>query len=82
MAEQLKERKDIESAYLWDLTPIYESDEAWEKAFAQTESLADRFASYPGTLGQSPEHLLRLPLRSQRSRFPARWYVLCRSTPL
>ena len=51
MAEQLKERKDIESAYLWDLTPIYESDEAWEKAFAQTESLADRFASYPGTLG-------------------------------
>ena len=57
MAEQLKERKDIESAYLWDLTPIYESDEAWEKAFAQTESLADRFASYPGTLGQSPEHL-------------------------
>ena len=57
MAEQLKERKDIESAYLWDLTPIYESDEAWEKAFAQTESLAARFASYPGTLGQSPEHL-------------------------
>ena len=57
MAEQLKERKDIESSYLWDLTPIYESDEAWEKAFAQTESLAARFASYPGTLGQSPEHL-------------------------
>ena len=57
MAEQLKERKDIESPYLWDLTPIYESDEAWEKAFAETESLADQFASYPGTLGQSPEHL-------------------------
>ena len=57
MAETLKERKDIEPQFLWDLTPIYASDEAWEKAFAETEQLAAAFAEYPGTLGQSAEHL-------------------------
>lgn len=57
MADILKERKDIAPEFLWDLTPIYASDEAWEKAFAETEKLAETFAAYPGTLGQSPEHL-------------------------
>lgn len=57
MADILKERKDIDPEFLWDLTPIYESDEAWEKAFAETENLAETFAKYPGTLGQSAEHL-------------------------
>ena len=57
MAETLKERKDIEAQYLWDLTPIYASDEAWEKAFAETEKIAEQFAAYPGTLGQSAERL-------------------------
>ena len=57
MAETLKERKDIEAQYLWDLTPIYASDEAWEKAFAETEKIAEQFASYPGTLGQSADRL-------------------------
>ena len=55
MAEQLKERKDIESAYLWDLTPIYESDEAWEKAFAETETglhpIPERSGSRRSTFG-------------------------------
>lgn len=57
MADLLKERKDIAPEFLWDLTPIYVSDEAWEAAFAETEHYADRFKSYPGTLGTSAEHL-------------------------
>ena len=57
MAETLKERKDINPQDLWDLTPIYASDEVWEEEFAKTETLAEQFQAYPGTLGQSPEHL-------------------------
>ena len=57
MPETLKERKDINPQDLWDLTPIYASDEVWEEEFAKTETLAEQFAAYPGTLGQSPERL-------------------------
>lgn len=57
MSETLKERKDIDPQYLWDLTPIYASDDAWEEEFAKTENLVDAFQEYPGTLGQSAERL-------------------------
>ena len=27
----IKERHEIDSAYMWDLTPLFKSDEEWEK---------------------------------------------------
>ncbi len=43
------ERKDIAEKYLWDLSDIYPSDEAWEEGFAALERAVD-FAKYRGTL--------------------------------
>ena len=31
------ERKDVETKYTWDLTPIFPSDEAWEAEFKAFE---------------------------------------------
>ena len=35
MAEELKERKDMDPAFQWDLTSLYKDDKAWEEAFSQ-----------------------------------------------
>ena len=32
MAEILKERSELDPQFQWDLTPMYESDAAWEAA--------------------------------------------------
>ena len=32
------ERKDVETKYTWDLSPIFPSDEAWEKEFKAMEA--------------------------------------------
>ena len=34
MSEALKERKEMDPQYQWDLTKMYASDAEWEKAFA------------------------------------------------
>ena len=31
------ERKDVETKYTWDLSPIFPSDEAWEKEYKDFE---------------------------------------------
>ena len=46
MSEILKERSELDPQFQWDLTPMFESDAAWETALdsldADIESLADR----------------------------------------
>ena len=57
MAEALKERKELDPRFMWDLSKLYENDEAWEKAFAEVDPLIERIASYQGTLSDA-EHVL------------------------
>ena len=54
----LKNRKEMDSRYMWDLSHIYPSVEAWEKAYAEAEALTDRIPSLAGTLGASADSLL------------------------
>ena len=54
----LLKRSEVPEENTWDLTPIFENDEAWE---AENEALADmpnRFAAYKGRLGESAQTLL------------------------
>ena len=46
------ERKDVQEKYKWKVSDVFESDEAWETAFAALESRVD-FAKYKGTLGSA-----------------------------
>lgn len=43
------ERREVETKYRWKMEDVFESDEAWEKAFAALQTLPD-FASFRGKL--------------------------------
>ena len=48
--EQELTRDQVDARYTWDLTRIFESDEAWEAAFAEVKAQAEAFAALSGTL--------------------------------
>ncbi len=58
MAEALKERKDMDPQYMWDLTPVYADDAAWETELGTLDADYEKLAAFQGTLGQSAERLL------------------------
>lgn len=43
------ERKDVETKYRWKIEDVFESDEAWERVFAELETLPD-FSAFRGKL--------------------------------
>ncbi|MBQ8616996.1 MAG: precorrin-8X methylmutase, partial [Clostridia bacterium] len=51
-------RATVDPKYTWDLTRIYESDEAWEKAFADTKAKGDEIAAMAGTLKNGKDAVL------------------------
>lgn len=50
-------REEIDPRYTWDLTRIYESDEAWERAFAEVKAMAEAFSARQGAITQSRERV-------------------------
>lgn len=56
--EQELTRATVDPKYTWDLTRIFESDEAWEKAFADAKVMGDEIAALAGTLAGGKEAVL------------------------
>lgn len=56
--KQLPKRHEVEEAKTWDLTTIYESDEAWERDFEAIDDLKDKFVNFQGTLGDGADNFL------------------------
>ena len=56
--EQELTRDQVDARYTWDLTRIFESDEAWEAAFAEVKAQAEAFAARAGTLTSGREAVL------------------------
>lgn len=54
----IKERKDIDSKYKWDLSSLYVDDEAFEEEFKNTEALIESIKEIKGTLLLSVDHLV------------------------
>lgn len=50
MAEALKERKDMDPAYQWDLSSLYTDDAAWETALQGLDECITKTAAFEGTL--------------------------------
>lgn len=50
---ELKERKQMDPEYMWDLSTLFTSDEEWEKAFNEISSLTDQLESYAGNLNSA-----------------------------
>ena len=53
MAE-IKTRSELDPVLTWDLTPMYDSDEAWEKEYSGLEALLKKFLEFRGRLADSP----------------------------
>lgn len=53
MSEALKERKEIDPQYQWDLTKMYASDAEWEKAFAAIDPKIEALAAWEGKLNNA-----------------------------
>jgi len=52
-----KTRKEMNPAYMWDLSDIYENYDAWEFALKQATEKVAGISKIAGTLGQSAESL-------------------------
>ena len=50
-------RSEIPVADTWDLSPLYKSDAAWERAFRKLEKRVPEFESFRGKLGKSAKML-------------------------
>ena len=50
MAQTLRDRKDMNPAYMWDLSPLFADDGAWEKAFGQIDGYIAEAAAFQGKL--------------------------------
>ncbi len=50
-------RAAVKTDHKWDLTPLFESDQAWQKAFLDLEKKIPEFEKFRGTLGDSPSAL-------------------------
>jgi len=48
------EEKEVDKKYIWDLTPIYESDQAWEQAKDDLVKKLDDVKKFKGKLAGSP----------------------------
>lgn len=54
---RLPKRSQVKAADTWDLSSLYESDEAWEKDFKKLEKQIDGFAKFRGKLGEGAKTL-------------------------
>ena len=55
--KQLPPRSKVKTADTWDLSSLFPSDDAWEKAFAAWEKRIAGYAAFQGTLGDDAETL-------------------------
>ena len=57
--EKIPERKDIPVEYTWDLTDIFESDEAWLNEYEALLGMTEKISAFAGHLGENAETLLK-----------------------
>lgn len=55
---ELPKRDQVATELTWDLTPIFESDQAWEEAVKEVQKDIQAVSQKKGTLDQGPEALL------------------------
>ncbi len=49
----IPERKDINDEDKWDLTPLFQSDEAWEEKFLAVDKMIVRYEDFRGKMAES-----------------------------
>ena len=80
---RLPKRKQIKPSDTWDLSSLFATDEAWEKAFQRFEKRLAGYAKFPGTLSRGPRAIAAcLKFDSEISRLSERLgvYAFLRTT--
>ena len=54
----IPKRSEIPVEFTWDLSPIFESEAAWEEALASLPAYAEKISAFAGHLGESAGKLL------------------------
>ena len=54
---RLPQRSQVKAADTWDLSSLYDNDDAWEKDFAKFQKLIGGFEKFRGTLADSAKQL-------------------------
>ncbi len=57
-AAETKSRDEIDAKYKWNLTDLYENDEAWEQTLDKLDKEKDKIVDFKGKLGDSAGELL------------------------
>ena len=57
MNTELKERKDTDPAYHWDLSTLYKNDEEWQKELDTLDDLIQDVTGRQGTLHDAEAQL-------------------------
>lgn len=55
--DNVPKRSEVPAEHCWNLSKLFESDEAWEAGLKQLEGLMEKIPSFKGTLGESAEKL-------------------------
>ena len=58
--KKLPPRSKVKASDTWDLSSLFESDEAWEAAFTKWQKQIKKYESFRGTLGDGPAQLAKL----------------------
>ena len=56
--KRIPQRSEVPEEYTWDLSDLFENDEAWQAAYEKAARFVELSASYCGKLGESAETLL------------------------
>lgn len=71
-AQRLLVRSEVKPEDQWDLSSLYESDEAWEKDFAKLQKLADKVAQLQGTIQDADSVLAVMKAQEKYHRLSER----------
>ena len=53
-------REEVTQQYKWKIEDLYATNEAWEEDFAKLQKGIEEIKKFEGTLGESPENLLKM----------------------
>ncbi|MEO6457166.1 MAG: oligoendopeptidase F [Chloroflexia bacterium] len=76
MAKTLLKRTEVPVEHTWDITSVYPTDDAWDKAYQEAKSELDGLGRFEGKLAESPATLLEgLSVRDEYMARASRIYV-------
>ena len=75
MAEKILKRSEVEERFTWRLEDIFQTRDAWEKAYAETAAAADRCTAFDGHAAERPKDAIRAAFALQEQMMPVYEYA-------